>query len=258
MSKNIYAELEVSLPWHDKVIGIPERKRAEAFGFYCAAVCYCQDNRTDGMIRTAELMRVFPDPRFQRLVDELETAKLLDPVDGGFMVHDYLDWNKSREQIEHEIEHKRSSGRAGGKAKALAHAKAPASENAQQTPSTTPSEILAKVYPTTATTASTTTATTTTDLTPEDVPQEITQHIKLMQVWESVIGSVPSEASKRTIRSWATMGYSEDAVRKALQASVDNGAHAPAGYATAILRSGPDKTGDAEDARLVAKYGDPT
>lgn len=90
--------------------------------------------------------------------------------------------------------------------------------------------------------------------TEEDGPSN--EFYTLFRIWERTIGSVPSEATKRTIRSWATMGYSEPAVEAALKTALENGAGAPARYATAILRSGPKTDKTAQEAELDEKWSD--
>lgn len=122
----LYARIVVSLPWHEKILGITERDRAAAFGYYVAACCFCQEQLSDGFIRTAELVKVFPDKRYDRLVRTLMDAELFERADNGFLVHDYLDVNKSRAEVLAERKQKRDAGRRGGKASAQARAQAPA------------------------------------------------------------------------------------------------------------------------------------
>lgn len=121
-----HARIVVSLPWHDKVVGIAERDRAAAFGIYCAAVCFCQLNRTDGIIRDADYVRVFPSKNSNRIAGVLVESGLFERCDNTFRIHDYLDHNKSKAQIEEEVTQKKTAGQKGGEASAKARAKAPA------------------------------------------------------------------------------------------------------------------------------------
>ena len=67
------------------------------------------------------------------------------PVDGGWVLHDYLDWNPSREKVLAERAKKQAAGKAGGQASAQARAEAPAtpfgSESAQPRTRTRPTPV---------------------------------------------------------------------------------------------------------------------
>ena len=65
---------------------------------------------------------------------------LLEPVAGGYMVHDYLDYNRSRADIEALERSRRAAGQAGGAAKARASplAKPLASATANAIPNAIP------------------------------------------------------------------------------------------------------------------------
>lgn len=119
-----YAEIAVSLPWSEKVQNIPDAERDAAFGFYTAACCYCQDNLTDGRIKTLELPKVFPTKRFKKHAQALLAARLFDETDEGYYVHDYLHYNKSAEEILALTNTRRNAGRKGGQASAQARAQA--------------------------------------------------------------------------------------------------------------------------------------
>ena len=81
--------------------------------------------------------------------------------------------------------------------------------------------------------------------TPEQ--REATRFHAVVGVWESVIGSVPSQVTKRTLRSWVTMGYSDPAIESALKVAVEQGAKSPAQYATSVLRNGVQQKAAAQD-----------
>jgi hypothetical protein len=107
-------------------VGIAERDRAAAFGIYCAAVCFCEAELTDGLIRPADSGRVFPSKNALRLMGVLVEAKLFDRECTSLRVHDYLDHNKPRAQVEEEIQQHITAGQRGGKASAQARAQAAA------------------------------------------------------------------------------------------------------------------------------------
>ena len=97
-----YAAIFASLPWHPKVDNIPEADRLSAVGFYAALLVFCQLHRTDGFVTVTQLQAVFPcgTEQRKRMTEALLTAGLLERVDGGLEVHDYLEWNRSRAEIE--------------------------------------------------------------------------------------------------------------------------------------------------------------
>lgn len=69
-----------------------------ALGLWLVLACYAARRLTDGFI---------PGPLAEREAqgDELTAlvaAGLVDVVEGGYQLHDYLDWNKSREKVEAE------------------------------------------------------------------------------------------------------------------------------------------------------------
>jgi Holliday junction resolvasome RuvABC DNA-binding subunit len=74
-------------------------------------------------------------------------------------------------------------------------------------------------------------------------------------IWEQVVGSVPSQKTRETLRAWVTIGYSDAAIESALKTAVKNKANAPAQYATSILRNGSEKHGG--DGRIMTPDGVP-
>jgi superfamily II DNA/RNA helicase len=52
--------LMFSATFSGEIRKLAEKNRAEAFGFYTAAICFCQENRTDGFIAEDELVEVTP------------------------------------------------------------------------------------------------------------------------------------------------------------------------------------------------------
>ncbi len=77
-----------------------------AWRMWGMGLIYCQKNLTDGFIdaRAIELWGVKVTNK-KRVADELcrpqvkDRAPLWSRVEGGFQVHDYLDWNDSKEEI---------------------------------------------------------------------------------------------------------------------------------------------------------------
>ncbi len=109
-----------------------------------AALCYSNRYLTDGFIPRAVVptllnleglaMRVWQgeligggqDATWQLVVQDLLAAGLWEEVEGGYQIHDYLDYQLSREEVIAEREQKREAGRRGGLATAQARAVPPA------------------------------------------------------------------------------------------------------------------------------------
>jgi hypothetical protein len=78
---------------HPKIAGLPDG----AFRLWVAGLAYCQKFLTDGVISDAALRGLRGYTAKRR--DELVIVGLWDAADNGVSVHDYLDWNVSREHV---------------------------------------------------------------------------------------------------------------------------------------------------------------
>lgn len=78
---------------HPKIAGLP----AETFRLWVQALAYCQKFLTDGYVTDVAVrgLRSFS----QKRRDTLIAAGLWDIDGAGIRVHDFLDWNESREQV---------------------------------------------------------------------------------------------------------------------------------------------------------------
>lgn len=142
-----YAQIVVSMPWSKKLRGLPEKNRAEALGFYAAACCYCQDNLTDGRIDRDELVKVFPAPKHvERLARLLVDATLMEFDGETYEIHDYLDYNRSRAEVEQLRAVRKAAGSAGGRASAQAKRQASAVASAQANPKQSSTQLTANSY----------------------------------------------------------------------------------------------------------------
>jgi hypothetical protein len=79
---------------HPKTVGIS----LEAVGVWTLAGCWCARYLTDGYIPTKVLHQLC-GPR-RRAIEELVDRRLLCPQAGGYQFVDWLDYQRSREQIE--------------------------------------------------------------------------------------------------------------------------------------------------------------
>lgn len=73
------------------------RTMPSAIGAYAIMLSYCGDNLTDGYVDvdTAEFVLDISEQE----LDALQQAGLVESVEGGYVVHDYLEHNRSRQQV---------------------------------------------------------------------------------------------------------------------------------------------------------------
>ncbi|MET8113744.1 hypothetical protein [Streptomyces prasinus] len=90
-----WVKLEDRFPSHRKVALLSDR----AFRLHVSAICWCAENLTDGRIADRELPLVAHIRGIKATAKQLEDAGLWDRVEGGWEIHDYLDYNPSREQV---------------------------------------------------------------------------------------------------------------------------------------------------------------
>lgn len=97
---------------------------------HIAALCHCNQYLTDGFVskQTASNLLRFDslalvdglagtDVDWPAVVEMLVCSGLWEPVDGGWVIHDYLEYQPSRKQIQGVSEARRKAGRKGGRAK---------------------------------------------------------------------------------------------------------------------------------------------
>lgn len=118
-----------------------------AMALHVAALCYCNRHLTDGFIPRAVVKRLLDfegiawhsshpdavmgsgmDVEWGHVVGDLVDADMWAEVDGGYRIHDYLEYQPSRAEQEQRREQRREAGRKGGKARAKRIAKQDASE----------------------------------------------------------------------------------------------------------------------------------
>ena len=98
---------------------------ATAAHLFVAALCHCNQYLTDGFVAEAVAPTLLPPGgAWQGAADALVRVGLWEAVDGGWQVHDYLDYQPSREEVLQEREQKRAAGRAGGRSSARSRRRA--------------------------------------------------------------------------------------------------------------------------------------
>jgi hypothetical protein len=100
--------LDELLPSHKKIlkagtlIGEARGGRLSALGLFVAAIAYARLYLTDGVVPEEYLLEV---GKSRDVIEALRKVRLLKKVSGArYQIHDFHQWNKSAEQIEHERE----------------------------------------------------------------------------------------------------------------------------------------------------------
>mgnify|MGYP000961113914 CR=1 FL=1 len=120
----------------------------DAAFLYIAGNGFCNEYLTDGFISDTDIETVAFNA-FQRqpkkAVESLVRAGLWDRVPGGYQIHDYLDYNKSKQEIEELRSKKSYAGKKSGQARAQASAQARA-EPDDIAPAQAPAQAKTKQY----------------------------------------------------------------------------------------------------------------
>jgi hypothetical protein len=114
---------------------------------YVMGLGYCNRNLTDGFIPIGMVTRLTDLDDACRLAERLVDAGLWEATGGGYRVHDYLDYQPSREQAEELSGIRADVGRRGGRASAEARAKQVASRLVEANAKQTPSKIQPRTHP---------------------------------------------------------------------------------------------------------------
>ena len=99
MARRGYVQLVNGFYDNDKVRDLMRLGRADSVGVFCMAISLCGDRLTDGFVpRRAMLSNIgATEEQIQALVDE----GMLEEVDDGWIIHDYTEYNRTREQVLH-------------------------------------------------------------------------------------------------------------------------------------------------------------
>ncbi|MFI1889864.1 hypothetical protein [Streptomyces jumonjinensis] len=93
-----WVRLDDRFPSHRKVALLSDR----AFRLYVSALCWASENLTEGRILDRELTVVARLRGIKAAAKELEGAGLWDRVEGGWEIHDFLEYNPDRARIQAE------------------------------------------------------------------------------------------------------------------------------------------------------------
>lgn len=112
--KRTYIKVHDGLPDHPKLGKLDDDQAA---WLYVACMCYCSVYRTNGRIPKAKAHRLTKGASSARC-EKLVKAGLLDDCDDEYAVHDYLEHQRSKEQIEAITTKRQEAGKRGGRPKA--------------------------------------------------------------------------------------------------------------------------------------------
>ena len=102
-----WVKIDDGMPQNTKV----GRLSDAGFRAYVLSICYCGANTTDGVIERSLLMLI-PTATL-KIAKELVAKGLWEDRPDGWYVHDYLEWNRSKAQIEADRNAHRENGRKG-------------------------------------------------------------------------------------------------------------------------------------------------
>ncbi|MEU5477509.1 hypothetical protein [Streptomyces mirabilis] len=100
-----WVKIDDRFPSHRKIALLSDR----AFRLHVSAICWCAENLTDGRISNRELALVAHVRGVKTTAQQLEAAGLWERTEDGWAIHDYLDYNPSREQV--LVERKKNAAR---------------------------------------------------------------------------------------------------------------------------------------------------
>lgn len=109
-----WAKIDDQFADHPKVIAAGPL----ASWLYVCGLTYCARLLTDGFIPTGQVRKLADLDRAMDLAQSLVEVGLWEEVAGGYLVHDYLEYNPSKERVLATREARAQAGSRGGKQKA--------------------------------------------------------------------------------------------------------------------------------------------
>ena len=95
-----WVRLDDRFPSHRKVALLSDR----AFRLHVSALCWASENLTEGKILESELRVIAHVRGAKTAAKELEDRQLWDRVAGGWVIHDFLEYNPDRAKVQAERE----------------------------------------------------------------------------------------------------------------------------------------------------------
>jgi len=91
-----WGRLDDSLYDHPKLARLEAEHRLTGVGLWAVTISWCNRYLTDGEVPARQIVRLGGTPE---LADELVAVGLFDQIDGGYLVHDFLDFNDSKHDV---------------------------------------------------------------------------------------------------------------------------------------------------------------
>jgi hypothetical protein len=130
-----WVRLDDHIDEHPKIAQLDDH----AFALFVTGLAYCNRNYTNGFIpRNVGVKLRYCAGRPMAAVKQLLGAGLWESVSGGWRIHDYHDYQRSKEELEFARLQKQAAGQAGGQASARARAQANGKQVLKQNPSPVP------------------------------------------------------------------------------------------------------------------------
>src|SRR3990167_275444 len=106
-----WVKIDDHFPEHPKVL----MAGPQAAWLYVCGLAYASRNLTDGLIPASQVKRLAEVPTAPKLATKLVEVGLWEQVGGGYIIHDYLEYNPTREEVLARRETRAEAGRRGGK-----------------------------------------------------------------------------------------------------------------------------------------------
>jgi hypothetical protein len=107
VTHGLHLQIDLGIVEHPKMLAVSRENRWA----WIELLAYCKRNLTDGFVPeiVAARLGILPNE-----LTDLTFAGLIDRAPGGWFVHDFLDWNASRAEVESMREKRARAGREGG------------------------------------------------------------------------------------------------------------------------------------------------
>lgn len=99
MARRGYVQLVNGFYANEKVQELARSGRMDAVGVFCMALTYCGDHLTDGFVPRRAMLYVIGATGEQ--VNALCDVGMLEAVEEGWLIHDYAEHNRTKEQVLH-------------------------------------------------------------------------------------------------------------------------------------------------------------
>lgn len=127
---------------HPKVNELDEGLRKGCLALYWLAISWCNDHLTDGRV-PAGIVRTLGGDTAEAL--ELVHVGLWEMDGSGYRVHDFLDFNKSKAEVEQEKVQRAAAGRSGARARWHSDSDLP-NDPVSELPYEVPNEVLDEMH----------------------------------------------------------------------------------------------------------------